>query len=66
MPAMGLAYTDDYSFNDRFKAFYRARAHGGVGLMTVGPLGIDTVGQRAVHRLHHEGRGRGPAQGVYR
>lgn len=44
MPAMGLAYTDDYKFNERFQAFYRARAHGGVGLMTVGPLGIDTVG----------------------
>ncbi|MFH1139091.1 MAG: FAD-dependent oxidoreductase [Pseudomonadota bacterium] len=44
MPSMGLAYTDNYSFNKRFEAFYRARAHGGVGLMTIGPLAIDKVG----------------------
>lgn len=44
MPAMGLAYTDDYTFNDRFAAFYRERARGGVGLMIVGPIAIDEVG----------------------
>ena len=44
MPSMGLWYTDNYDFNDRLKAFYRARAHGGVGLMTVGPVAIDRVG----------------------
>jgi 2,4-dienoyl-CoA reductase (NADPH2) len=44
MPAMGLSYTHDYSFNDRYKAFYRERAKGGVGLMTIGPLAIDRVG----------------------
>ena len=44
MPAMGLSYTDKYEFNDRYKAFYRARARGGVGLMTIGPLAIDRVG----------------------
>lgn len=44
MPAMGLLYTQDYSFNDRLQAFYRTRAHGGVGLMTIGPLCIDKVG----------------------
>ncbi|MBW1682925.1 MAG: NADH:flavin oxidoreductase [Deltaproteobacteria bacterium] len=32
MPAMGLAYTGDYTFNERF------------GLMTIGPLAIDRVG----------------------
>jgi 2,4-dienoyl-CoA reductase (NADPH2) len=44
MPAMGLAYTTDYSFNERYRAFYRERAKGGVGLMFVGPVAIDRVG----------------------
>jgi 2,4-dienoyl-CoA reductase (NADPH2) len=44
MPAMGMAYTRDYSFTDRLRAFYRERARGGVGLMTVGPVAIDTRG----------------------
>jgi len=44
MPAMGLHFTDDYAFNERYSAFYRRRAHGGVGLMIVGPLAIDLKG----------------------
>ena len=44
MPSMGLSYTDKYEFNDRYKNFYRARAKGGVGLMTIGPLAIDRAG----------------------
>jgi len=44
MPSMGLGYTDDYTFNERFAGFYRERAQGGVGLMTVGPIAIDQVG----------------------
>jgi len=44
MPAMGMAYTGDYSFTERLKAFYRERARGGVGLMTMGPAAIDTRG----------------------
>jgi 2,4-dienoyl-CoA reductase (NADPH2) len=44
MPAMALFYTHDYTLTDRFKAFYRERAHGGVGLMTIGPMAIDKVG----------------------
>jgi len=44
LPAMGLAYTQDYSFNERLQGFYRERAHGGVGLMTIGPIGVDKVG----------------------
>jgi 2,4-dienoyl-CoA reductase (NADPH2) len=44
MPAMGLAFSDDYFFNDRYKDFYRVRAKGGVGLMTIGPVAIDKVG----------------------
>lgn len=44
MPSMGLSFTDRYEFNDRYRAFYQARAKGGVGLMTIGPLAIDRVG----------------------
>jgi len=44
MPSMGLAYTSDYTLTDRFRAFYRARAEGGVGLMTVGPIAVDKAG----------------------
>ncbi|MBI5584801.1 MAG: FAD-dependent oxidoreductase [Deltaproteobacteria bacterium] len=44
MPAMALFYTADYSFTERFKAFYRERAQGGVGLMIMGPVAIDRVG----------------------
>ena len=44
MPAMALFYTSDYTFSNRFKAFYRERAKGGVGLMIMGPMAIDRVG----------------------
>jgi 2,4-dienoyl-CoA reductase (NADPH2) len=44
MPAMALFYTNDYTFSERYKAFYRERAKGGVGLMMIGPVAIDRVG----------------------
>jgi 2,4-dienoyl-CoA reductase (NADPH2) len=44
LPALGLDYTRHYNFNERFAGFYRARARGGVGLMTVGPIAVDKVG----------------------
>ncbi|MCJ7773535.1 MAG: NADH:flavin oxidoreductase, partial [Desulfobacterales bacterium] len=44
MPAMGLSYTDNYEFNERYRGFYRERAKGGVGLMTIGPVAIDKAG----------------------
>jgi 2,4-dienoyl-CoA reductase (NADPH2) len=44
MPSMGLLYSSDFVFNDRYKAFYRERAKGGVGLMTIGPVSVDRVG----------------------
>jgi 2,4-dienoyl-CoA reductase (NADPH2) len=44
MPAVALFYTDNFSFTDRYKAFYRERARGGVGLMFIGPIAIDKVG----------------------
>jgi 2,4-dienoyl-CoA reductase (NADPH2) len=44
MPSMGLAYTHNHTLNDRYGAFYRERSRGGVGLMTIGPFGIDRTG----------------------
>ncbi|HAR98586.1 MAG TPA: NADH:flavin oxidoreductase [Syntrophus sp. (in: bacteria)] len=44
MPAMGLHYTKDYSFPERMQHFYRRRAHGGVGLMILGPVAFDDRG----------------------
>jgi 2,4-dienoyl-CoA reductase-like NADH-dependent reductase (Old Yellow Enzyme family) len=44
MPAIALFFTEDYSFTDRFKAFYRERAQGGCGLMIMGPAVIDRIG----------------------
>lgn len=48
MPSMGLLYSNDFAFNDRYRAFYRERAKGGVGLMTIGPVSIDRVGSAFV------------------
>ena len=44
MPAMALFYTNDDTFSKRYQAFYRERAKGGVGLMIIGPVGIDRTG----------------------
>ncbi|MGO9120269.1 MAG: NAD(P)-binding protein [Desulfomonilaceae bacterium] len=44
MPSMALFYTSDYSLTARYRAFYRERAKGGVGLMIIGPAAIDRVG----------------------
>jgi 2,4-dienoyl-CoA reductase (NADPH2) len=44
MPAMALFYTNSHSFTDRYKAFYAERARGGLGLMIIGPMAIDTRG----------------------
>ncbi len=44
MPAMALFFTDNYTFSNPYKEFYRERANGGVGLMFIGPVAIDKVG----------------------
>ena len=54
MPSMGLAYSNDFLFNDRYKAFYRERAAGGVGLMTIGPVSIDRVGSAPIMSGLHD------------
>ncbi len=43
-PALGLLYSHDRKLNDRYIEFYRERARGGVGLLTVGPVGVDFIG----------------------
>ena len=54
MPSMGLAYSTNFSFNERLSAFFMERARGGVGLMTIGPLSIDRVGSVPIMPGLHE------------
>ena len=60
MPSMGLAYSTDFAFNDRYKAFYRERARGGVGLLTIGPVAIDRAGSAPIMPGLHDDRFVGP------
>jgi 2,4-dienoyl-CoA reductase (NADPH2) len=64
MPAMGLIYTMDYTFNDRYRVFYRERARGGVGLLTIGPIAIDRVGSAPVMIGLFEDRQVGPLKAL--
>ena len=43
-PALGLMYSYDKKLNDRHLEFYRERARGGAGIVTVGPIGFDELG----------------------
>ncbi|HMA85309.1 MAG TPA: FAD-dependent oxidoreductase [Desulfosalsimonadaceae bacterium] len=43
-PALGLLFSYDSKLNDRYDAYFRERARGGAGLVTVGPVGIDDIG----------------------
>ncbi len=43
-PSLGLLYSYDSRLNDRYYAFFKERAKGGAGIITVGPVGIDDVG----------------------
>ncbi|MBT3311057.1 MAG: FAD-dependent oxidoreductase [Desulfobacterales bacterium] len=43
-PAIGLLYSDDSLLNDRYNNFWETIAKGGVGILTVGPLGVDFLG----------------------
>ncbi len=47
-PALGLLYSYDRKINDRYINFYRTRAAGGVGLLTIGPVGVDYIGSGAL------------------
>lgn len=43
-PALALLYSFDRKLNDRYINFFRERAKGGAGIVTVGPVGIDFIG----------------------
>lgn len=43
-PALGVLYSHDMKLNDRYYEFFRERAKGGAGIVTVGPVGIDYLG----------------------
>ncbi|MDD3992553.1 MAG: NADH:flavin oxidoreductase, partial [Desulfobacteraceae bacterium] len=43
-PALGLLYSYDSRLNDRYYEYFRARARGGAGIVTVGPVGVDFIG----------------------
>ncbi len=43
-PSLGLMYSHDGKLNDRYIQFYRERARGGAGIVTVGPVGVDFLG----------------------
>jgi 2,4-dienoyl-CoA reductase (NADPH2) len=43
-PALGLLYSYDSKLNDRYYEFFRERAKGGAGIITVGPVGVDFIG----------------------
>lgn len=43
-PALALLYSYDRKLNDRYINFFRERARGGAGIVTVGPVGIDFIG----------------------
>jgi 2,4-dienoyl-CoA reductase (NADPH2) len=43
-PALGLLYSYDSRLNDRYYSYFKERAEGGTGIITVGPVGIDFIG----------------------
>lgn len=43
-PALGLLYSHDRNLNDRYYHYFREKAAGGAGIVTVGPVGVDFIG----------------------
>jgi 2,4-dienoyl-CoA reductase (NADPH2) len=43
-PSLGLLFSYDSKLNDRYTHFFRQRARGGAGIVTVGPVGVDFLG----------------------
>ncbi|MBC2712300.1 MAG: FAD-dependent oxidoreductase [Desulfosarcina sp.] len=43
-PSLGLLFSYDSKLNDRYTHFFRERAKGGAGIVTVGPVGVDFLG----------------------
>ena len=47
-PSLGLLYSKNGKLNDRYFNYFRERANGGAGLVTVGPVGVDFIGSGAI------------------
>ena len=47
-PSLGLLYSTDGKLNDRYFNYFQERANGGVGMLTVGPVGVDFIGSGAI------------------
>jgi 2,4-dienoyl-CoA reductase (NADPH2) len=47
-PALGLLYSYDGKLNDRYYEYFREKARGGAGIVTVGPVGIDRAGSGVI------------------
>ncbi len=43
-PSLGLLFSYDMKLNDRYYHYFKERAKGGAGIVTVGPVGVDFVG----------------------
>ncbi len=43
-PSLGVLYSHDCKLNDRYYNFFREKASGGAGIVTVGPVGVDYIG----------------------
>lgn len=47
-PSLGLLYSKDRKLNDRYFNYFKERAGGGAGLVTVGPVGVDFIGSGSI------------------
>ena len=47
-PSLGLLYSTDGKLNDRYFNYFKEKADGGAGLVTVGPVGVDFIGSGAI------------------
>ncbi len=47
-PSLGLLYSNNGKLNDRYFNYFKERADGGAGLVTVGPVGVDFIGSGAI------------------
>jgi 2,4-dienoyl-CoA reductase (NADPH2) len=47
-PSLGLLYSKNGKLNDRYFHYFKERANGGAGLVTVGPVGVDFIGSGAI------------------
>ena len=43
-PALGVLFSHDMKLNERYIEYFREKAAGGAGIVTVGPVGIDFLG----------------------